>query len=105
MALSMERVIKTLISTGRYTLGSKSSLKSLKRGRAKLVIIAENAPRRAREKALYYAGLANIPVLYYKGRSVDLGLAAGKPFKVSMIAVLDEGSSRILELAKQPSQR
>jgi len=96
--LSLEREIKNLIRTGRYYIGSRKSLKALKRGEAKLVIIAENAPPAIRERAIYYAKLSGARVVMFKGSSVDLGLTAGKPFPISMIAVIDVGSSRLLEI-------
>lgn len=95
----MEREIKNLIKTGRYYIGSRRSLKALKRGEAKVLIVSEDAPPHLREKAVYYARLAGAQVIKFNGRSVDLGLVAGKPFPISMIAVVDVGSSRLLEIA------
>ncbi len=97
--VSLERELRNLIKTGKYYLGAKQTLKAMKLGKAKLVVMAENTPPEIREQVEYYARLGNIPVIVYKGTSVDLGLAIGKPFRVSLIAVLDEGSSRILDLA------
>lgn len=94
----IDREIKSLIKSGRYHLGTKRSIKALARGEAKLLIIASNAPQEIKEKAVRLAKLSGIPVVTYEGRSVDLGLLAGKPFPVSMIAVIDQGSSRILDL-------
>ncbi len=99
MSVSFERALKDLIKTGVYIIGSKRSLKALKTGQAKMIIIAENAPPLLKKKAMYYAKLAGVPVYIYKGTSQDLGLLAGKPFKIAMMAVVDEGTSRILELA------
>ncbi|MFN4045767.1 MAG: 50S ribosomal protein L30e [Acidilobaceae archaeon] len=96
--LSIERELKNLVKTGRYYLGSRRSLEAVKRGEAKLLIIAENAPPEIRERALYYAKLSNTPVIVFKGSTTDLGLAVGKPFTVSMIAVLDEGTARLLDV-------
>jgi len=96
--LSLEREIKNLMKTGRYYLGSRRSLKALKRGEARLVIVAENTPPALRERAIYYAKLSGAQVVTFKGSSTDLGLAAGKPFPISMIAVVDVGSSRLLEV-------
>ncbi len=81
-------------------MGSKQSLKAVLNGKAKLVIIAENAPPHYKKRLEYYAKLSGVPIIEFKGTSIDLGLAAGKPFRVSMIAVIDEGSSRILELVE-----
>ncbi len=99
MSMSVERELKNLIKTGKYYLGARKTIKAVLRGEAKMVIIAENAPPEYRERVLYYAKLAGIPVYTYPGTSFDLGVACGKPFKISMIAVIDEGQSRILELA------
>ncbi len=99
MPVSLERELRNLIKTGKYYLGTKQTLKALKLGKAKLVVMAENTPPDIRRQVEYYAKLSNTPVIVYKGTSVDLGLAIGKPFRVSLIAVIDEGSSRILELA------
>ncbi len=97
--VTLERELRNLIKTGKYYLGAKTTLKAVRLGKAKLVIVAENTPPELRERLEYYAKLSNIPVIVYKGTSVDLGLAIGKPFRVSMIAVIDEGQSRILDLA------
>jgi len=98
MSVSFERELRNLMKTGKYYLGVRQGLKALKLGRAKMVIIAENIPPEVRRRIHYYARLSNTPVYVYKSSSVGLGLAAGKPFKVSMITVLDEGQSRIMEL-------
>jgi len=97
--VSLERELRNLIKTGKYYLGSRQSIRALKLGKAKLVVVAENTPPEIMSQVNYYARLSGTPVIVYKGTSVDLGLAIGKPFRVSVIAVLDEGQSRILELA------
>ncbi len=88
-----------MVKTGKYYLGSRRSLEAVKRGEAKLLIVAENAPPEIRERALYYAKLSKTPVIVFKGSTMDLGLAVGKPFTVSIVAVLDEGTARLLEVA------
>ncbi|MEB3757417.1 MAG: 50S ribosomal protein L30e [Desulfurococcales archaeon] len=98
---SFERELKGLLKTGKVTIGSKESIKAVKTGKAKMVIVAMNALPRYRESVKYYAKLGGIPVYEYKGTSVELGALSGKPYPVSMIAVLDEGSSRILEVVEE----
>ena len=99
MSVSFERELGNLLKTGRYIIGSKKGLKALMRGEAKMVILASNAPPEVRKRVEYYAKLSNTPVYLFRGTNVDLGVVAGKPFRISMIVVIDEGSSRILELA------
>ncbi len=99
MSVSFERELRNLMKTGTYYLGTKQALKALKLGKAKMIIMAENAPPEVRRRIQYYAKLANVPVYIYKGTSIALGLATGKPFRVTVITVIDEGQSRITELA------
>ena len=101
MSVSLERELRTLLKTGKAFLGVKQTIKALLHGKARAVVIAENIPPEYRARIEYYAKLSNIPVLVYKGTSVDLGTAIGKPFRVSAIAVIDEGSSNILELVEE----
>ena len=98
MSVSIERELRNLIRTGNYVLGSKQTLKLLKLGKVKLVIMARNTPPEIRDRVRYYARLGNVPIIEYDGTSDDLGHALGKPFVVSLIGVIDEGTSRILEL-------
>jgi len=96
--LDLNREIRQAVTTGKVILGSDKSLKALKLGHAKLVILASNCPDIVRADIEHYSKLANIPVHVYQGDSTELGLACGKPFLVSVITVLDPGSSSILNI-------
>jgi large subunit ribosomal protein L30e len=100
----IERELVTAIKTGKVILGSRKTLKYVKLGKAKAVIVASNAPPDIRNDILYYAKLSNIPVYIYPGTSVELGAACGKPFTVASLAILDPGSSRILDLIEAASK-
>ena len=98
MSVSLERELRNVLKTGKAYLGVKQTIKALLHGRAKMVVIAENIPPEYRSRIDYYARLSNTPVIVYKGTSIDLGMILGKPFKISALAVIDEGTSRILDL-------
>jgi large subunit ribosomal protein L30e len=104
VSLSIARELKNLMKTGTYILGARKSIRAVATGKAKMLIIASNARPDLRERALYLAKLSGVPVYVYPGTSIDLGVAAGKPFRVSMIAVIDEGESQILRFAEQAAQ-
>ncbi|MET1101512.1 MAG: 50S ribosomal protein L30e [Pyrodictiaceae archaeon] len=97
------RELMNAIKTGKVVLGSRKTIKYVKIGKAKAVIVASNAPPDLRDEILYYAKLSKIPVYIYPGTSVDLGVACGKPFMVSALAILDPGSSRIIDIIEQES--
>jgi large subunit ribosomal protein L30e len=96
--LDINKEIRQAVRTGKVILGADKSLKALKLGRAKLVIVAPNCAPEVLEDIKRYAGLGNVPVHVFNGDSGELGLACGKPFLVSTLTVLESGSSGILSL-------
>ena len=98
--IDLERELKTSIRTGKVILGAKRTLKIVKNSRAKLIIVARNAPETFKERIKYYASLAKYPVWEFPGTSLELGSLCGKPFSVSALAVIDEGESEILKLVE-----
>ncbi|KAJ5151247.1 uncharacterized protein N7482_010499 [Penicillium canariense] len=64
-----------VMKSGKVTLGAKSTMKTLRSGKAKLVIIAANTP---------------------PSPQIELGTACGKLFRCATMAVLDAGDSDIL---------
>lgn len=72
-------------------MGLKSTLKILREGTCKLVIIAENCPPTRRLEIEYYAMLNKCSVHHFYGNNTDLGLACGKGFKCSCLGVIDLG--------------
>ena len=94
----IERELVNALKTGKVVLGSRKTLRYVKTGKAKAVIIAANAPPELKNDIIYYAKLSNIPVYIYPGTSVELGAVCGKPFVVASLSILDPGNSRILEL-------
>ncbi|KAJ9141664.1 hypothetical protein NKR23_g7686 [Pleurostoma richardsiae] len=85
-----------VIKSGKVTLGYKSTLKALRSGKAKLVLIAGNTPPLRKGELEYYSMLSKAPVHHYAGTNIDLGVACGKLFRCSTMAVLDAGDSDIL---------
>ena len=96
--MDLNREIRQAVTTGKVILGSDKSLKALKLGHAKLVILALNCPEVVRADVEHYAKLASVPIHVYHGDSTELGLACGKPFLISIMTVLDPGSSNVLNI-------
>lgn len=44
----------------------------------------------------HYAKLFGVGILRYSGNSVELGVAAGRPFSVSVLSIVEPGNSNIL---------
>ncbi|MBN1786129.1 MAG: 50S ribosomal protein L30e [Candidatus Methanofastidiosa archaeon] len=94
--MDIAREIRKAMETGKVIIGTDKSLVALKTGDAKIIIYANNCKKESKDDLDYYSKLGNVPTLAYKGTGVDLGMVCGKPFVVSMIAVLSPGESMIL---------
>ena len=90
-----------VIKSGKYCMGYKQSLKALRNKDAKLIIIAKNCPPLRRAELEYMAFLAR-PCLVHRfgGDNNLLGTACRKLYRSSVVAVMDEGDSDILDHVK-----
>ena len=83
--VDVNRVIQSVVKSGRGFYGVRQSEKAVKSGRAAALVISKNCPEDWRKKLERYTTLSLIPVVYYSGSSRDLGLACRKPFAVSAL--------------------
>jgi large subunit ribosomal protein L30e len=79
---SINNRLALVMKSGKYTLGYKTVLKTLRNSKGKLVIIANNCPPLRKSEIEYYAMLAKVGVHHYNGNNVDLGTACGKYYRV-----------------------
>ncbi len=93
----VNRQFKILKKSGAYKLGERSTLKCLRLGEAKLVIVARNCPELQRNTAKWYCELAKCEVYNFRGTNVDLGRVFGRRFKCSLVVVTDLGNSVLEE--------
>jgi large subunit ribosomal protein L30e len=84
------------MKSGKFTLGYKSTLKTLRQGKAKLIMIAANCPPLRKSELEYYAMLSKTGVHHYNGNNIDLGTACGKYFRVGTLSIIDAVSSLVL---------
>ncbi|KAJ6245563.1 ribosomal protein L30 [Anaeramoeba flamelloides] len=91
-----------VIKSGKYHLGTQQCLKDLRKGEGKLLIVANNCPPLKKSEIQYYAMLSRCKFHQFNGNNIDLGRSCGKYFRTSVVTVLDQGDSDILEtLTKQ----
>ena len=79
--------------SGKFTLGIGASLKLMRQGKCKLLILADNCPPSKRAQLEYYAMLSNTAIHRFGGNNVDLGSACGKFFRASCMSVTDFGDA------------
>merc|ERR1712039_518208 len=98
---SINSRLALVMKSGKYVLGYKQTLKSLRQGKAKLVIIANNTPPLRKSEIEYYAMLAKTGVHHYSGNNNELGTACGKYFSVCTLSITDPGDSDIIRAMPQ----
>jgi len=92
--MDLNKALRLAIDTGKVHLGSKQSSRDADSGSAKLIILASNCP----EETVNFVKDGKTPVHSYSGNNSALGAACGKPFPVSVVAILDGGKSDVLSL-------
>merc|ERR1712080_447943 len=92
----IKSVLGVVMRSGKVSLGYKSTLKSIRKAKAKLIFISNNCPTIWKTQLEYYAVLSGIKTVLYDGNNVDLGSACGKFFRVSCLSIIDPGDSDIL---------
>ena len=92
--MDLNKALRLAIDTGNVHLGSKQSSKAVNSGSAKLIILASNCP----EETINFVKSGKTPVHSFSENNSALGAACGKPFPVSVVAILDSGKSDVLSL-------
>eukprot|EP00252_Welwitschia_mirabilis_P015388 TRINITY_DN3381_c0_g2_i1.p1 TRINITY_DN3381_c0_g2~~TRINITY_DN3381_c0_g2_i1.p1 ORF type:complete len:113 (+),score=9.68 TRINITY_DN3381_c0_g2_i1:137-475(+) len=94
---SINNRLALVMKSGKYTLGYKTTLKSIRANKGKLIIIANNCPPLRRSEIEYYAMLGKVGVHHFNGNNVELGTACGKYYRVSCLSITDPGDSDIIK--------
>ncbi len=98
--MDVNRALRSASQTGKITLGLNESLKDILSKKAKLVVVAANAPEAAVSQVQAAAEATKVPIYTYEGKNTELGPACGKPYSVAVLTVTDAGDSDVLQLAK-----
>ncbi|MGB9740829.1 MAG: 50S ribosomal protein L30e [Candidatus Bathyarchaeia archaeon] len=102
--VDIDKAIATAVKTGKVTFGANAAIYNAKTGRTRMIILASNCPKNIREDIEYYCKLSKVPLIIYKGSSLDLAAVCGKPYVVSALSIREPGDSEILELVETAEQ-
>jgi large subunit ribosomal protein L30e len=96
--IDIDKAIASAVKTGKVTFGTNAALQNAKTGRAKMIILSSNCPKEIKEKIEYYCKISNVPVITYKGTSIDLAEVSNKMFIISALSIRESGDSEILKI-------
>ena len=89
--IDIARALKAAATTGEVRYGLSQTLRAVKSGEAKLVVVSSNC--HAKDDI---ASAGSTKTLEFPGTNVELGAACGKPYAISALAVIKPGDSNIL---------
>ncbi|MCJ7490272.1 MAG: 50S ribosomal protein L30e [Thermoplasmata archaeon] len=89
--IDIARALKSASVTGKVKFGCAETRKAVGSGEAKLVVLSSNCPSREE----FMSG-GSTKAIEFPGTNVELGAACGKPFAISVLAVVAPGDSNIL---------
>lgn len=95
--IDIDKALASVVKTGKVSFGANAALQSAKTGKAKMIVLASNCPKDIKEEIEYYGKISNVPVLTYKGGSMDLAEVCNKLFIISALSVREIGDSEILK--------
>ncbi|HTY74863.1 MAG TPA: 50S ribosomal protein L30e [Candidatus Nanoarchaeia archaeon] len=95
--IDIDKAIASAVKTGKVSFGANSALLNAKTGKAKMIVLASNCPKTIKDDIEYYGKISKVPVLTYKGASMDLANVCSKLFIISALSIREPGDSEILK--------
>ncbi|MGD6805337.1 MAG: 50S ribosomal protein L30e [Candidatus Bathyarchaeia archaeon] len=99
--IDIDKALASAVKTGKVSFGSNLALQNAKTGKAKMIVLASNCPQDIKEQIEYYGEISKVPVITYKGTSMDLAEVCSKLFIISAMSIKETGDSEILKLVEQ----
>ena len=90
-----------VIKSGEFALGFKNTMRSIRNGKAKAIVLCSNLPLLRKAQIQYLCMVGKIKIIEYNGTNTDLGSACGKLFRLSCLAINKPGDSDILQEKKK----
>jgi len=89
--------IRLAVDSGKVALGINRVMGTIKDNSAKLVVVASKGKKDSIQDIEHLSKIASIKTVMFNGNSIELGAVCGKPYSVSMLAIIEGGHSKILE--------
>ncbi|MFN3383665.1 MAG: 50S ribosomal protein L30e [Archaeoglobaceae archaeon] len=80
-----ETIVRNALKSGKYYFGIRRTIKALRKGEAKAVVVSKNCP----EEFLSEIKKFKVPVFVFEGTNMQLGEFCRKPFSISSMAILE----------------
>ncbi len=99
--IDIDKALASAVKTGKVSFGANTALLNAKTGKAKMIVLSSNCPKDIKEQVEYYGEISKVPVITYKGTSIDLAEVCSKLFIISAMSIRETGDSEILKVVDQ----
>ena len=99
--IDIDKALASAVKTGKVSFGTNVALQNAKTGKAKMIVLAANCPKDIKEQIEYYGEISKVPVITYKGGSMDLAEVCKKLFIISALSIRETGDSDILKVTEE----
>lgn len=82
----MSNELKDVLKGKNVMFGTNETVKGLKLGKVKKVLLASNCPKSVKDTIAHYAKIANAVVIELDVPDKEIGLLSKKPFGVSVLS-------------------
>jgi large subunit ribosomal protein L30e len=96
--IDVDKALVSVVKTGKVSFGANEALQNAKTGKAKMIVLSSNCPKDIKEQVEYYGKISKVPVMTYKGTSIDLATLCNKLFIISALSIRETGDSEILKV-------
>ena len=96
--IDVDKALVSVVKTGKVSFGANEALQNAKTGKAKMIVLSSNCPKDIKEQVEYYGKISKVPVMTYKGTSIDLATVCNKLFIISALSIRETGDSEILKV-------
>ena len=82
--------LRDALKENKVIIGSKTTIKYLRLGNVKLIVLANNCPENIRNDIENYAKSSGVEVKNFDGTAKQLGVFCGKPFAIASLAIVSK---------------
>lgn len=84
---TLNETIQSAIKVNKVIIGYRRSIRLIKTGSPKLIVIANNLPKKMKDEIEHNAKVGSVQVEIFNSSSKELGVVCGKPFPVSTLVI------------------
>jgi ribosomal protein L30E len=94
----LSKVLRDAMKSGKYTLGAKESMSSMKG--CKAIICSRSIPTQLGSRLKEEASKHKVPVIETDASSAELARLVGRPFRVSVVGLRSIGEADLKQLLR-----